>query len=81
MAMGILPGPNIFLLANAARLYSLYQARQTYDFFSLNEIQYTPIDNDDLNWIKDKEDSDDSDDEISSDTIENIAKHFQKPQS
>ena len=79
--MSILPIPNIFFLANAIRLYSLYQARQTYNFFHLNEIQYTPIDNDDFNWIKDKEDSDDSDDEISSDTIENIAKHFQKPQS
>ena len=76
--MSILPWPNIFLLANLVRLYSLYQARQTYNFFHLNETQYTPTDNDDFNWIKDENDSDD---EISTDTIKNIAKFFEKPQS
>ena len=66
-AAAILPGPNVFFYANAARLYSLYKARQAFD--QINElinnqinnndintdipvVHYTANDDKDLNWMK-----------------------------
>ena len=74
--MAILPGPNVFFAMNAARLYSLYRARLTFEYiktmYKKNKINYIASDSKDLNWII----NDDDETSINDQQITNIATNY-----